>query len=499
MEMVRGAALGVLLCSTSWAGPKSLAVAAGDCRDADLLNAATAFSDAVAWQLKADALDAAEVLERLRPRPIGGLDEAQRQIDTAQSQFYAGQLDKALEVVRSALKSLERAPPSEGAFKQLAAGRVLEGLVLKGQGKKSDQVEAWKRVLRVKPDFALDADYYTPATLLQFDQLRKDLSKTKRVALSVVSQPAGATVFIDGASVGKTPFSGAFPAGAYRLTLMQGEAQSFVYEVSLDQPQELQVDLALEASLKPQLPLCVNGPAGEVDGALKLAARAGAERALVLRVESRNNEPGWVAAVLLEVKKGARVREGGMKLAAAQKGQGFVDLASFVLTGQPAKLSLDHWAAAAQEPSPTQTSSVAATAEPKPAPEAEVSVEGEVEAPSGGNGPRIASIVTMGAGAAAAITGLVVYLAGGVDRAALADHLTPTGELKSAADADAAKFLEQKISTNRGASLGLVIGGGVALAAGAALFFLLPPKEGPAVSAGLMPGGGFVAVSGRLP
>jgi hypothetical protein len=497
MEMVRGAALGVLLSSISWAGPKALAVAAGDCRDADLLNAAAAFSDAVTWQLNADALDAAEVLERLRPRPSGGLDEAKRQIDTAQSQFYAGQLDKALEVVRSALQSLERAPPSESAFKQLAGGRVLEGLVLKGQGKKSEQVEAWKRVLRVKPDFALDADYYTPATLVQFDQLRKDLSKNKRVALSVVSQPAGATVFIDGASVGKTPFSGAFPAGAYRLTLVQGEAQSFVYDVSLDQPQELQVDLALEASLKPQLPLCVNGPAGEVDRALKLAARAGAERALVLRVESRNNEPGWVAAVLLEVKKGARVREGGMKLAAAQKGQGYADLASFVLTGQPAKLSLDHRAAAGQEPSPAQPVSTAATAEPKPAPAAEASVE--AEAPSGGNGPRIASIVAMSAGAAAAITGLVVYLAGGADRAALADHLTPTGELKSAADADAAKFLEQKISTNRGASLGLVIGGGVALAAGAALFFLLPPKDGPSVSAGLMPGGGFVAVSGRLP
>src|SRR4051812_38476002 len=98
MDLMRGAALSILLCSVSWAGPKSIAVASGDCRDADLLNAATAFSDAVAGQLKADALDPAQLLERLRPRPSAGLDETQRQIDTAQSQFYGGQLDKALEV-----------------------------------------------------------------------------------------------------------------------------------------------------------------------------------------------------------------------------------------------------------------------------------------------------------------------------------------------------------------------------------------------------------------
>src|SRR5262249_54431231 len=134
----------------------------------------------------------------------------------------------------------------------------------------------------------------------------------------------------------------AFPRGTYHLTLVHGDAQSFVYDVSLDRPAQLHIDLDLEGALVSQLPLCVNAPKDELDRALKLAARAGAERALVLRVEAHDAEPGWVAAVLLDVQKGARVREGGMKLSAAQQEQGFPELASFVLTGQPAKLSLEH-------------------------------------------------------------------------------------------------------------------------------------------------------------
>jgi hypothetical protein len=498
--IVRGVAVSLLLSAVAAAGPKSLAIASGDCRDAELNNGAAAFADAVKGQLKGDAMDGAAVLDRLRPRPLAGLDETQRQIDAAQSQFYSNQLDHSLEVTRSALKSLERIAPSDAAFKQIAAARVLEGLVLKGQGKKNEQTDAWKRILRVQPEFALDTDYYTPATISQFDALKKEMAKTRRVPLSVQSTPSGATVFVDGAPVGKTPFKGAFPSGSYRLALTQGDAQSFFYDVSLEQPFDKQIDLGFESTLHAQLPLCVSSTTADYDRALRLAAIAGAERALVIRVESHNNEPGWVAAVLLDVQKGARVREGGMKVSDARKGSGYADLVSFVLTGEPAKLSLAQ--AGGSTDSQPWSAPVASGAEASGGPSAPVAVEASAPGPRIGLG-RVAAVVAAGAGAITAVIGLGVFLGGGDARYHLGLCLTPDGSydpstcpgtLQNVMDLSAA------VNSNRTTSIVLGTVGLAALVAGAVLFFVLPSSsDAPAVSAMVTPQGAVVGLSGRLP
>jgi hypothetical protein len=498
--IVRGAAVSLLVSVVAAAGPKSLAIASGECRDGELNNGATAFADAVKGQLKGDAMDGAAVLERLRPRPLAGLDETQRQIDAAQSQFYSNQLDHSLEVTRSALKSLERIAPSDSAFKQIAAARVLEGLVLKGQGKKNEQTDAWKRILRVQPEFALDTDYYTPATIQQFDALKKEMARGKRVPLSVQSTPSGATVFLDGAPVGKTPFKGAFPAGSYRLTLAQGDAQSFVYDVALEQPFDKQIDLAFESTLYAQLPLCVKSSTADYDRALRLAAIAGAERALVVRVESHNNEPGWVAAVLLDVQKGARVREGGMKVSDAKKGSGYADLVSFVLTGEPAKLSLAQ-TSGAQEPQPWNPPVAAATE--SAGGDAPVGVETAAPSPGLRLGPaRIAALAAIGVGAITGIIGLGVYLGGGDARYHLGLCLTPDGSYDPSSCPGTPQNvmdLSGRVSDNKTTSLVLGGIGLAAVAAGAVLFLVLPPKDAPAVSAMVTPQGAVVGLSGRLP
>ena len=217
------------------AGQRSIAIAVGDCREPELLNGATAFSDAVAGLLHTDAADPAALLERLRPRPTAGLEDVQRQVDGAQSSFYSGQLEPALEVTRNAIKSLERLAPSDAVTKQLVSARILEGLILKALNRKNDQLEAWKRVLRVQPDYKLDPDFHTPAAIAQFDALKKEVSKAKKVGLNVTSTPAGGSVFVDGVLVGKTPLKNApFLPGTDRVAVVQGEQHSFVYDVKLE-------------------------------------------------------------------------------------------------------------------------------------------------------------------------------------------------------------------------------------------------------------------------
>ncbi len=461
----------LLAAGAGYAGPKAIAIAAGDCRDPELLNGGTAFSDAVAGLLKTDALDPAAVLDQLRPRPSAGPDDVQRQLDSAQSQFYANQFDKALEGVRAATKALERLPPSDAVAKHLQAAGVLEGLIFKSLNRKTEQLDAWRRVVRTAPDYRLDPDFHSPATITQFEQLKKDVAKQKRVGLNVTSTPAGAAVFVDGVRAGVTPLkSPGFAPGTYRVVITQGEKQSFAYEVKLDGPPvELQIDLGFEGSLRAQLPLCVSSAGGDSE-ALKLATRAGADRALVLRVDAT----GWVTAQLFEVAKGTRVREGGMKIADARKGNGYTDLASFVLTGQPAKLALS---GSRPEPTPAATpAEPAPPPEPTRQPEPAATTTATASSSSGGV-PRAIPLAIAGAGVVLVGVGAGYFVSGGADRAALAGAVDSTGVVKDPRDAENANFLTQRISSNRDISLALMISGGVVAVAGGVLFFALAASD----------------------
>jgi len=482
----------VLVAVAAQAGPKAIAVAAGDCKDPELLNGATAFTDAVSGLLKTDLLDPAAVLDQLRPRPTAGLDDVQRQLDAAQSQLYANQLDKALETVRGATKALERLSPSDAVAKQLQAAAVLEGLIFKGLNKKNEQLDAWRRVLRTAPDYKLDPDFHSPATISQFEQLKKDVAKAKRVPLNVTSTPPGATVWVDGMRVGTTPLqSPGFPAGAYRIVAVQGEKQSFAYDVKLEgKSVDVQIDLGFEGTLRTQLPLCVNAPVGDSE-ALKLATRAGADRALVLRVDAS----GWVTALLFEVAKGARVREGGMKVADARKGMGYADLASFVLTGQPAKLALSGTRPA--EPEPVAVAPAPAPA-PEPAPEPVQQPVTEVAASPSGGMPRAVPLAIAGVGVVLAGVGVGYYFSGGSDRDALAGAVDAMGQVKDPRDATNAKDLSGRIATNRTISIGLMAGGAAVAAIGAVLFFALAPKDAPQPTVMVTPNGAYAGVTGSF-
>ncbi|MBL8951132.1 MAG: PEGA domain-containing protein [Myxococcaceae bacterium] len=471
------------------AGPKAISIAAGDCRDPELLNGATAFSDAVSGLLRTDALDPAAVLDQLRPRPSAGPDDVQRQLDAAQSQFYANQFDKALDGVHGAMKALERLPPSDAVAKQQQAAGVLEGLIFKSLSRKTEQLDAWRKVVRTAPDYKLDPDFHSPATIQQFEGLKKDVAKAKRVPLNVTSTPSGAAVFVDGVRAGVTPLSSpGFAAGTYRVVVTQGEKQSFAYEVKLDaKPVDLQIDLGFEGTLRPQLPLCVNTTTVSDSEALKLATRAGADRALVLRVDST----GWVTALLFEVAKGARVREGGMKMADARKNNGYSDLASFVLTGQPAKLALSGSRPDAPVADPARTEPVA----PAPEPVATTATSSS----SSGGVPRAVPIAIAAAGVIVAVAGVAVFASGGNDRAALAAAIDERGQVRDPTDTENATFLGQRITTNTTISAALMAGGGVLAVTGAILFFVLGPKDAPQPTVMLTPNGGaYAGVTGSF-
>lgn len=480
----RQSTLAVLFSTAAVAASHTVTIAAGDCKNADLAAAAGVFSATVSAR-SPDVLTGEAVLERFRPAPTVSAEDLGRQLDAAQTQFYSGSNDKALETLRQALAGIERLSVRADPWKLLSRGLLMQALVFKALGKKTEANEAQKRVLRIEPQLKLDADYYTPSMIQGFEALRKETQKAKKARLTITSQPTGSEVFVDGALLGKTPFSGELLPGDYRVSLANGEALSFTREVHVARDEALQIDLAFEGTLSPRLPLCVNTTGPQlIDTALKLAALAGADSAVVLRSESRNNEPGWVTATLLEVNKGSKLREAGIRFTGPKRNEALADLAGFVLTGKtggavvatipapaaPAKSD----APISEPPKTTPTVAAAPAVVAEPAATAEVSTRGK--------GGRIASFVLMVAGAGAAATGAAIYAGGGGDRASLDALIDSQGRLKTGSNLTLAKELQAKVDTNGALTVGLLSSGGAVMAIGAAVFFLFPPESAPQLS-----------------
>lgn len=476
--------------SVALAAPTTLTIATGDCRNPELISAAQSFALGVSE--KAIASDA--VLERFRPLPTVTAEDLGRQLDAAQAQFYAGTYDKALEATVQALAGIARLSPRAEPWKLRHRALMLQSMIHKSAGRKNESNEAQKRILRIEPQAKLDADYYTPATIQGFEALKKDVARAKKAKLTIASIPSGAQVFLDGAPVGKTPFAGDYPLGEYRLSLAAGDRLSFVRELKLSRDEAVQIDLGFEGAIAVQAPLCVADSSAAVDHALRLAALAGADSVTVLRLDARNNEPGFLTATLLEVNRSAKVREGGVRFTGPKRAQAVRDLAAFIHTGNPTAGIVATLGANAAEPTPKAEPvpkpepAPGAGAEPAAVPPPPVAVAGS----SAGHSwrPRIASFLLMGLGVAAAGTGVGLYAAGGGDRASLLSLIDEQGRLKPGASIADAKAVQGRVDGTNTVSLALGVSGGTGALIGLALFLLMPPSDAVAWGA---TGNGFYA------
>lgn len=491
----RVALLCCLAAAEAGAATRTLSVAAGACRDTDLVQAQAAFSDVLRARLLDDAIEPRGLLAALKPTSPVRLDELSRLVEAAQSRFFAGQKDAALAQAREAIAGLEKTAPSERTWKLLASARVLEALVLRAGGKKdaAASAEAFRRVLRVAPAHALDANEFSPSTIADFEAARRALEAARRFPVSVVSQPPGAEVFLDGAPVGKTPWQGTLPAGRYALAVAGPAGPAFPRTLEVSGEASASVDLAFESSVAPQLPLCVEAAGDEALGrAVKLGAHAGADLVVLLRLAPREGQPDWLEALLLDVARGTKVRAGGMRLVASRQAGALDALASYVLTGKGNEvIATDSALARIESPAarPQQSERV----------EEPVVATARPDASGRGPGPRIAGFAVAGAGVAAAVSGVIVYAAGLEDRELLIALEDPQGQLppEGAQGRDEALALIPRVDANTAATVALLVGGGV-LAVGGAIVALALPPEAPKVGVAVGAQGAALVVSGEF-
>ncbi|MCU0699833.1 MAG: PEGA domain-containing protein [Myxococcaceae bacterium] len=425
------------------AAPKTLVVGAGDCSGVELVTGLTDFGVALRPKLKADLYEADVVLDIVRPRPTRTLDDVQRQVESARTLFYNGQNERALDLLKQALSELERAPISGEPWKVMSQALTLKGVVLLGLGKKAEALEAFRTVLRVEPAHTLSKDDFTPSVLTQFEVLRKELSRVKKVQLQVQSSTSGADVLVEGRLMGVTPLTLSLAPSSYRLLVRAGDRSSYLRVVTVPREGVVQVDLEAEGALATQAPLCLNAKdKGAESAALKLANTVTADDLILVRREGPRSTPGSFVAARYEIRTGSVVREG--RVQAPLKGKpAFPALAEFLLTGQGSSLIVTPDAPTSMvvvekkpgaadvvverlaEAKPPETTTRAADLPSPPTPPPPPPVVGG----STISAARVASFVMMGVGAGLAVTGVVLDLQGDSVRARYRALLQPDGRL----------------------------------------------------------------------
>ncbi|MDX2009257.1 MAG: PEGA domain-containing protein [Myxococcaceae bacterium] len=484
------------------AAPKTLVVGAGDCQGVELVTGLTDFGNALRPRLKADLYEADVVLDIVRPRPTRTLDDVQRQVESARTLFYNGQNERALDLLKQALSELERAPIAGEPWKVMSQALALKGVVLLGLGKKPEALDAFRTVLRVEPTLALSKDDFTPSVLTQFEALRKELSRVKKVQLQVQSSTVGAEVLVEGRVMGVTPLTLSLSPSSYRLLVRAGDRASYLRVVTVPREGVVQVDLEAEGALSTQAPLCLNAKDKVAESAaLKLANTVTADDLLLVRREGPKSTPGSFVAARYEIRTGSVVREG--RVQAPLKGKpAFPALAEFLLTGQGSSLIVTPDAPTSMvvvekkpgqgsdvvverlaEAKPPETTTRNADLPPPPPPPPVPEGPGTISA------ARIASFVLMGVGAGLAVTGVVLELQGAPRRERYRALLDPDGRLPdpSLSTNREALGLADEIAQARVVSWSLLGAGVGVLASGVATFFLFP---GTTSSVAVVPGPG---------
>lgn len=327
------------LSLASQAAPRTLAVGAGDCHDADLVTDLRLVSQALQERLGAQAVDELTWQGQVGPVPSSSPREIDLQLQNAKTLFFDGRYGNAQRQLDAALAAVRKLPPGSERWNLYAPLLIYRGNTLRHAGRLREASESFASVLRVNPDYVLDAAQFAPSTRGYFKLIRAQVLSAHHVTLAVESVPPGATVYLDGFAAGKTPyFKASLLPGSYEVRVGKDGAVSFAHVVELHRAEQVNVDLAVEGKVAPsQWPPCLkvagNGPA--VAGALTLGSRFNIEDVVLLRLDRAEPGPGWLTASVIHVPTAQAVREGRIKVQpGANPPPGMEDLVTFALTGE---------------------------------------------------------------------------------------------------------------------------------------------------------------------
>jgi hypothetical protein len=338
---IRGAALALFVAAPAATAelPRTSVIAAGDCRDPELFDSVRSLEKKLGQQGGVSLASEAEILLRLGSQPSKAAEELQGEIDTAQQQFYQARYGRAIKQLEGALQEIARLAPGPRRWQLEVRARLLEGLIRTRLQTDASSEDAFARVLRLDPAYKLDPDYFGPSTIERFEKVRRQIASAPHHALEISSTPPGAEVFLEGRSMGTTPYRASIPEGSYQLLVSKDGATSLHRELRLTAETSAQVDLEFEGAVNWKGVLCLAD--GREEGArLKYAVKLGSvlelDQVVLLRIQRLREGTSSLAATLLSVSRDQKIREGSLRLEGGHLASDseFAELARFMTTGE---------------------------------------------------------------------------------------------------------------------------------------------------------------------
>lgn len=395
--------------------------------------------------------------------------EADRVLGEARDAFDNLKLKPALDLAQKAARLREESDLSAGVGGLLEA-MALKVLVLAAKGDRAEAGNEAQRVLVLQPDYAWDRGRLNPQAQALIEPRRAKVRAAPPATLEVETQPPGAQVFVDGVARGRAPLKlpGLRPGSHVVSAVAVGyELEQQLAFAGAGKP----VVLTLRQSERGRalLPLLAElQGAGGAGAAGRLAVWAQADEAVVARLEPR----GAGRALRL-----TRANALGDEVASAAGEGAAADLLPQLLEQVLSK------APQAPQPPPPDKVVGRATVELPAAPDVLAS-------------RRRWGFVALGVGAACGVGGVVL---GAVAKgeAGAANALPQTDQAGYAQRAGTARALA---GVADGLFVAALAGAGLGLGLVLANLDPSPPSEEEALlTPVLFPGGGGVALSGRLP
>ena len=124
---------------------------------------------------------------------------------------------EASRILKEVIAGLEEGREGRDTIKTLARADLYLGMVYLAEGLESLAEKQFESAGLLDPGLVLDPQLFPPGIIASFKQAKLQVESRGRINLRVETQPAGAEIFFDGRSVGKSPFTFSIIPGTHYL------------------------------------------------------------------------------------------------------------------------------------------------------------------------------------------------------------------------------------------------------------------------------------------
>ena len=249
---------------------------------------------------------------------------------------YSFECQDAVEKLKDVIERLRRTPDSPARWGLFVKANIYLGKSLLNQKKNKEALEAFKMVLRTRPEMNLSPKEHPVRDINLWEKARTQVKKATKGKLILDTEPSGAEVFLDGETVGFTPFIRELPNGRYHLRLHH-KVTGLSYRRLVDVGEEVsrfRIDLAFESSLLTGLPQpVIRLPEGQIEVPEKwltrLGERLGVGYLVVVEKGIEEKKTYWSSS-LFDLGGGRLAR----KIRVEESGDTAGDMARFIATGE---------------------------------------------------------------------------------------------------------------------------------------------------------------------